>query len=82
MNLVQAKSIPIRVLLAALGYQPAHMDDRNGELWYRSPFREEAQPSFKLTPSGKGWYDHGLGKGGGIIDFCMDYWRTDIGGAY
>lgn len=74
MNVQQAKRIPLGKLLSALGHEPKHVD--NGEAWYLSPFRLETEPSFKLTASQLGWFDHGMGKGGNIIDFAMVYWRV------
>jgi len=79
MNVAQAKAIPMRQLLAALGYQPAY--EKSGELWYCSPFREEKEPSFKLAPSSRAWFDHGAGKGGSVIDFCCAFWNVDVSGA-
>ncbi len=71
MNAAQAKAIPLKDLLARLGFEPHH--EARGELWYTSPFREETEPSFKLTMNSKGWYDHGRGEGGNILDFVMAY---------
>lgn len=73
MNVKQAKSILIQDLLASLGYRPVR--ERNGELWYNSPFRQETEASFKLTKDGKAWYDHGAGEGGNILDFVVRYYR-------
>lgn len=73
MNSAQAKAIPLKDLLARLGRAPHH--EAGGTLWYLSPFREETAPSFKLTITGRGWYDHGRGEGGNILDFAMAYWN-------
>lgn len=71
MNTAQAKAIPMKDLLARLGHAPHH--EKHGELWYLSPFREESEPSCKLTMNSKGWYDHGRGEGGNILDFAMAF---------
>jgi hypothetical protein len=74
MNTYQAKRIPLRDLLAALGRGPQR--ETKGELWYLSPFRQESAPSFKISVTGNAWYDFGLGKGGNIIDFAMQYFQV------
>ena len=38
---------------------------------YRSPLREETQPSFKVNTEKNLWIDYGEGRGGSIIDLCM-----------
>jgi hypothetical protein len=67
MNSAQAKAIPLPEYLARLSFLPAFA--RNGEAWYRSPFRpDERTPSFKIDLARNVWYDHGRGEGGTIID--------------
>jgi hypothetical protein len=66
MNIAQAKQIPLEDFLRHLGCTPAYQ--KAGQFWYRSPFRNEETPSFKLNPTRNVWYDFGLGKGGDIID--------------
>jgi len=48
-----------------------------GELWYHSPFRREAEPSFKINQERNIWYDFGEGEGGTVIDFVMKYYSLD-----
>lgn len=74
MNTYQAKRIPLRELLATLGHAP-HKENK-GELWYLSPFRQETAPSFKVSMTGNAWYDFGLGKGGNILDFAMQFFQV------
>ncbi len=71
MNAAQAKQIHLKELLERLGHLPTHED--KGEHWYLSPFRRETVASFKITRDGKGWYDHGAGQGGNLLDFVMAY---------
>ena len=78
----QAKAIHLQDVLAALGCQPAK--EAQGELWYLSPFRKEAEASFKITRDGKAFFDYGVGKGGNILDFVMHYYHlslNDVSGA-
>lgn len=74
MRAEQAKQIPIKDFLAQLGFEPHH--EKNGELWYLSPLRQETAPSFKIARSGRAWFDHGAGQGGTIIDLAMAYFNA------
>jgi DNA primase len=82
MNTAQAKQIHLRDLLENLDHEPKRED--KGEGWYLSPFRQETEPSFKITRDGKAWYDHGAAEGGNILDFIIRYYglgQSDIAGA-
>jgi hypothetical protein len=82
MNTAQAKQIHLRDLLENLGHEPKRED--KGECWYLSPFRQETEPSFKITRDGKAWYDHGAAEGGNVLDFVIRYYglrQNDIAGA-
>ena len=75
MNSKQAKAIPLPEFLAQLAIDPAY--ERQGMLWYRSPFRpEERTPSFKIDPQQNVWFDFGRGEGGTIIDFVQKLYAT------
>ena len=42
------------------------------EVWIKSPFNpSERTASFKIHIKNNVWYDHSIGKGGGIIDLVM-----------
>ncbi len=62
MTIEEAKSIRIADYLYSLGYSPVKQQGIN--LWYKSPFREESEASFKVNTEREQWYDFGLGKGG------------------
>lgn len=67
MNIEKAKQIPIELVLQKMNYIPSKT---NGfDVWYSSPLHEEKTPSFKINTKINRWYDHGLQKGGNIIDF-------------
>lgn len=74
MNTYQAKRIPLGELLSRLGYAPHHT--AKGEVWYLSPFRTEADASFKINTERNIWYDFGAGEGGNVLDFAMKYYRV------
>lgn len=68
MDIKTAKTIPIDQLLQRLGCEVAKTT--SGCHWYRAPTRIEKTPSFKLTHDAKGWFDHGTGEGGNILDLA------------
>ena len=65
MTTQEAKKIRIAYYLQSLGYIPVKQQGKS--LWYKSPFREETEASFKLNTELNQWYDFGTGKGGNII---------------
>lgn len=69
----EAKQIDMVDYLSGLGFKPAKI--RGNDYWYLSPLREEKTPSFKVDQKINCWYDHGLGKGGNIIDFGILYFN-------
>ena len=71
LSVSEAKEIDIVHFLADLGYEPSKI--RNNDYWYFSPLRDEKTPSFKVNRRLNRWYDHGLGKGGNLVDFAMLY---------
>ncbi len=65
MTTQEAKKIHIADYLQSLGYSPVKQQGKS--LWYKSPFREEAEASFKVNTELNQWYDFGTGKGGNIM---------------
>jgi len=76
MNIGQARQIDLVDYLASLGYNPAKI--KREEYWYLSPLREERTASFKVDRRQNVWYDHGLGKGGNVVDFAMLYHNCSV----
>lgn len=62
--------------LNRLGYQPQKIS--RADYWYLSPLREERTASFKVARKLNVWYDHGIGKGGTLIDFCLLYFNCPL----
>jgi DNA primase len=69
--LQEARQLDIVGYLEKLGHHPQKI--RNNDYWYLSPLREEKEASFKVHRKLNVWYDHGLGKGGNIIDLGILY---------
>lgn len=67
MNIEKAKQISLELVLQKMNYTPSKTI--GFDLWYSSPLHEEKTPSFKINTKINRWYDHGLQKGGNIIDF-------------
>jgi len=62
--------------LASLGHHPQKIS--NQDYWYLSPLRTERTPSFKVNRRLNSWYDHGIGKGGNLIDFGVLYFNCSV----
>jgi hypothetical protein len=77
MNCEQAKQIDLVDYLSSLGHHPQKI--RNQDYWYLSPLRDERTASFKINRKLNVWYDHGMGKGGDMIDFGTSYHKCSIG---
>lgn len=69
----EAKKLDLVEYLLTLGFKPAKI--RGNDYWYLSPLREEKTASFKIDRKINCWYDHGLGKGGNLVDFGMLYFN-------
>jgi hypothetical protein len=51
---------------------------KGSDHWYRSMIREEEKTaSFKVDSVKNLWYDHGLGKGGNLVDLACILFETD-----
>jgi predicted DNA-binding protein YlxM (UPF0122 family) len=72
----EARQMDIVEYLEKLGYQPQKI--RNNDYWYLSPLREENTASFKVNRKLNAWYDHGIGKGGNMINFGIMYHHCTI----
>jgi len=77
LSIREAKEMDMVDYLSRLGYKPAKI--RNADYWYLSPLRNEKTPSFKVNRRLNRWYDHGLGKGGNLIDFAIQFENCTIG---
>ncbi len=67
MSCAEANRIDLVDYLEKLGFTPQKI--RGADYWYLSPLRGEKTASFKVNRKKNVWYDHGIGKGGTVIDF-------------
>ncbi|TRW21060.1 DNA primase [Flavobacterium zepuense] len=75
----EAKEMDMVHCLSQLCYEPVKII-RNDH-WYHSPLREEHTPSFKVNQALNRWYDHGMGKGGNLVDFGVLFWECSVADA-
>lgn len=75
MNIQEAKAIRLADYLQSLGCSPVKR--QGNSLWYKSPFREESEPSFKVNTGLNRWFDFGLGKGGNILALARELYQDD-----
>lgn len=75
MTIQEAKQISIADYLQSLGYSPVKQQGES--LWYKSPFRQETEASFKVNINRNLWFDYGLGKGGNIIALAQELYFSD-----
>ena len=75
MDIQTAKQIRIADFLYSLGHTPVKQQGIN--LWYKSPLREETEPSFKVNTERNQWYDFAIGKGGNIIALAQELYCSD-----
>lgn len=76
MNCKEFNQLDIVDYLLLLGYQPAKIN--GNDYWYFSPFRNEQTPSFKVNRKFNVWYDHGLQKGGKLVDFGVRFYDCTV----
>ncbi|MBD0777291.1 toprim domain-containing protein [Maribacter sp. ANRC-HE7] len=72
----RARAFPIEKALTKLGHFPTK--ESNKEAWFLSPFRSETQASFKVSKKLNRWYDHGIGKGGNVIDLICQINNSSV----
>lgn len=65
-----AREVSIVEFLKRSGFSPVR--ENQNSVWYLSPIRNENEASFKVSKVLNRWYDHGIGKGGSIIDLVIE----------
>jgi hypothetical protein len=76
LNCEQANQLDMVDYLLSLGFSPVKISGEN--YLYLSPFREENTASFKVNRTKNIWYDHGVGKGGNLVDFACIYFHCNL----
>ena len=76
LSCAEAKQIDLVEFLKGLGFQPKKI--KGNDYWFLSPFRDEKEASFKVNKKFNVWYDHGLGRGGNLIDFGILFYKVSV----
>jgi hypothetical protein len=76
LSIGEATSLDMVGYLESLGYFAQKI--RGNDWWYLSPLRNEKTPSFKVARKLNLWYDHGIGKGGTLVDFGVLFYGCTI----
>jgi len=79
MNCNEAKRVDIISFLAKNGINPDYNQGVN--YWYKSPLRNENNPSFKVNSFKNLWFDFGIGEGGDIIKLTSLLFKVDSSNA-
>jgi DNA primase len=79
MNCDEAKKIDIISFLAKNGIN--HDYNKGVNYWYKSPLRNENNPSFKVNSYKNLWFDFGIGEGGDIIKLTSLLFKVDSSNA-
>ncbi len=77
LSILEAKAIDLVDYLNSIGIQPVKI--KGSDYWYLSPIRTERTASFKINRKLNRWYDHGIGKGGNLIDFGILFFNCSVG---
>ena len=73
MRAIEARQIPILDYLEREGIKPAHVRQGGNVLWYSSPLRAgDSDPSFKVDTQKNLWFDHGIDRGGNVLDLVCE----------
>lgn len=67
LSFAEARKIDLVQYLSDLGFEPARIS--GNDYWYLSPIRQEKTPSFKVNRKLNVWFDHGIQKGGNLVNF-------------
>lgn len=76
LTIAEAKKKDMVTALSQMGFEAVKITRNN--YWYHSPLRDEKSPSFKVNRRLNRWYDHGLGKGGNLVDFAVLLWSCSV----
>lgn len=72
----EARNISIILALEKLGHFPTKQV--GSDFWFLSPIRSESKASFHVSLKKNRWFDHGLGKGGNVIDLIVKIRRYTV----
>lgn len=65
MDINEIKQVPIVDFLYILGIEP--VKHKASGLWYHAPYRNDRNPSLRVSTDKNVWYDYGIARGGDIF---------------
>ncbi len=71
MDINEIKQVPIVDFLYILGIEP--VKHKASGLWYHAPYRNDRNPSLRVSTDKNVWYDYGIGRGGDIFNLAGEF---------
>ena len=71
MDINEIKQVPIVDFLYILGIEP--VKHKASGLWYHAPYRNDRNPSLRVSTDKNVWYDYGIAKGGDIFNLAGEF---------
>ena len=68
MDINEIKQVPIVDFLYVLGIEP--VKHKASGLWYHAPYRNDRNPSLRVSTDKNVWYDYGIARGGDIFNLA------------
>ena len=71
MDINEIKQVPIVDFLYILGIEP--VKHKTSGLWYHAPYRNDRNPSLRVSTDKNVWYDYGIARGGDIFNLAGEF---------
>ena len=71
MDINEIKQVPIVNCLYILGIEP--VKHKASGLWYHAPYRNDRNPSLRVSTDKNVWYDYGIARGGDIFNLAGEF---------
>ena len=71
MDINEIKQVPIVDFLYILGIEP--VKHKTSGLWYHAPYRNDRNPSLRVSTNKNIWYDYGIARGGDIFNLAGEF---------
>lgn len=71
MDINEIKQVPIVDFLYVLGIEP--VKHKASGLWYHAPYRNDRNPSLRVSTDKNVWYDYGVARGGDIFNLAGEF---------
>lgn len=71
MDINEIKKVPIVDFLYIIGIEP--VKHKASGLWYHAPYRNDRNPSLRVSTDKNVWYDYGIARGGDIFNLAGEF---------